>query len=302
MEEKEVRRIDSGHLGKDSDLTPGDKRKKSATPEESNKAVKTTSPPIRDLSQPRDLAATPVQVLKFLLSDAALPLCTPPDSVPSLDTKEITYSDLLTPFEELLCAVILSRPISHRLGVRTIRTLLNEPYSFRNPVAIKTAGPKRIRQALDVARTQHKDKTANEIEGLVDVLLKNDWHNDLSRLRAECDSNTESEREVLRRSIKGLGKTGLDIFYRRVQWQWDEAYPFVDSRTQTALEKLGLPRRVEGIIKMIEVRWAELGFEVRGRRDEEEKMRRAFVVLLERAVGADLEGRIGEVVDEAGKL
>jgi hypothetical protein len=34
----------------------------------------------------------------------------------------------------------------------------------------------------------------------------------------------------------------------------------------------------------------------------EEKKRRAFVVLLERAVGSDLEKRIGEVLEEAGKL
>jgi hypothetical protein len=300
MEEKEVKRVDSGILGKSDDSTAGDERKKSASPGEANKAPRAISPPKRDVSEPRTLEATPVQVLKFLLSDAALPLCTPPDSQPS--NHEITYSQLLTPFEELLCAVILSRPIPHGLGLRTINTILNPPYEFRNPVAIKTAGPKRIREALEAAHTQHKDKIAVEREGLVEVLMKNDWHNDLSRLRAQCKSSVESEREVLRRSIKGLGKTGLDIFYRRVQWQWDEVYPFVDARTQVVLEKLGLPKRVEGILKMIEVRWEELGFEESGRGDLEEKKRRAFVVLLERAAGSDLERRVGEVLEEAGKL
>jgi hypothetical protein len=300
MEEKEVKRVDSGILGKSDDTTAGDKRMKSASPEEANKAPKAISPPKRDVSEPRTLEATPVQVLKFLLSDAALPLCTPPDSQPS--NHEITYSQLLTPFEELLCAVILSRPIPHRLGLRTIHTILNPPYEFRNPVAIKTAGPKRLREALDAAHAQHKDKTVGEIEGLVEVLMRNDWHNDLSRLRAQCKSGVESEREVLRRSIRGLGKTGLDMFYRRVQWQWDEVYPFVDARTQVALDKLGLPRRVEGIVKMIEVRWEEFGFEQSHGGDLEEKKRRAFVVLLERAVGSDLEQRIGEVLEEAGKL
>ncbi|KAF2030558.1 hypothetical protein EK21DRAFT_100421 [Setomelanomma holmii] len=294
MEEKEVKRVDSGNLSKGNETSAGDKKKMSASPEEANKAAKTNSSPVRTLSKSRYLKATPVQVLKFLLSDAALPLYTPHDSNPntsqSNDNHDITYSSsLLAPFEELLCAVILSRPISRRLGLRTIRTILNTPYSFRDPVAIKTVGHERIREALDVARTQHNDKTADEVEGLVEILMKNDWHNDLSQLRAQCKSNAESEREVLRRSIKGLRKTGLDIFYRRVQWQWEEAYPFVDQRTQDALEKFGLPRRAEGIVKMIGVRWEEL----------EEK---GVCGAAERAIGADLEKKVDEVLDEARKL
>jgi hypothetical protein len=100
-----------------------------------------------------------------------------------------------------------------------------------------------------------------------------------------------------------LGRTGLDIFYRRVQWQWDEAYASVDTRALRVLGKLDMPKRAEGIAKMIEVRWTELRFE-EGRRefDVEEKRRRAFVVLLERLVGADMDGRLDEVVEEAARL
>jgi hypothetical protein len=107
---------------------------------------------------------------------------------------------------------------------------------------------------------------------------------------------------VLRRSIKGLGKIGLDIFYRRVQWQWDETFPFIDARTQAVLEKLGLPRRAEGIEKMIEVRWNELGIKDGSDYSPEVKRRRAFVMLLERALSADTEKRLDEVLDEASRI
>ncbi|KAH7394399.1 hypothetical protein BKA66DRAFT_410594 [Pyrenochaeta sp. MPI-SDFR-AT-0127] len=304
---KEVRRVDSANLRKDTQedekfgnkLSIGDKRKKSTTPEEANKAPKTKEP------EEIELKASPVQVLKFLLSDAALQVCRPEDEVEDVQERGkdvVTYSQLLSPFEELLCAVVLSRPISHRLGLRTIRTVLSPPYAFRNPVAIKTAGSKKVLQALQDARTQHKDKTAEEIELIADAVSNNNWHNDLGKIRKQTKGAVESERELLRRSIKGLGKTGLDIFYRRIQWLWTEAYPFVDSRTHVALEKLGLPKRPEGIVRMIEVRWDELNFQDDEEYNDEEKRRRAFVILLERAVGADLEKKIDAVLGEASKL
>lgn len=301
MDEREVKKVDSGYLGKGEDKpAAGDKRKKSTTPEEANKVTKLETLP----NQARK--ATPEQILEYLLSDAALQLCRPDDEASNIESHRadmITYSShLMSPFEELLCAVVLSRPISHRLGLRTIRTILNKPYSLRDPLAIKTAGPKKVLKALEAARTQHKGKTADEIALLAEVVSNNDWHNDLSKLRAQSKDNVESEREVLRRSIKGLGKTGLDIFYRRVQWQWGEAFPFVDARTQAAMERLGLPKRAEEIEKLIELRWNDLSSGDGGGHDLETQKRRVFVVLLERAIGADLEKKIDQVLGEASKL
>lgn len=301
---KEVRRVDSGHLGKnneeyneqddieDEEPHAGDKRKNSATPETENKAPKI------------DLTSNQ-QLLKFLLSPSALPVCRPDDETEDIETrgKDIkTYAQLLTPFEELLCAVILSRPISHRLGLRTIRTVLNAPYSFTDPVAIKTAGADKVRQALWDARTQHKDKTADEIELIADAVSENDWHNDLGRIRELCSSDVAAERDTLRKGVKGLGPTGLDIFYRRVQWQWEEAFPFVDTRTASALENLGLPGKPQELVEMIGEAWGVLEFEEEMKLAEEVSRRRAFVTLLERAVGADLEKKSGEVLEAAKEV
>ena len=112
----------------------------------------------------------PLQILQFLLSPSSLPLTRPNDETSALsesDSKIRTYSESeFTPFEELMCAVILSRPISHALGVRSIRTLLNPPYAFSTPEKLKEAGFEGVRKALDEARTQHRQKTAEELVGL----------------------------------------------------------------------------------------------------------------------------------------
>jgi hypothetical protein len=304
--EKEVKRMDSGNLGKDDEPLRDGSRKFRAV---SDKAYLYNAPLFEIpetqpmLSPKIQLSATPVQILKFLLSDAALQFCIPHSELQGMKDRSsgtITYSDLLTPFEELLCAVIFSRPIPHHLGLQIIRTILNAPYGFRNPVAIKTAGHKKVLEALNIARTP---QTAEEIDFLAETISSNNWHNDLSKLHIYARNGMESEREILRQSINGLDKTGLEIFYRRVQWQWDGAYASVDNRSQSVLGKFGLPRRAEGIAKMIEVRWGELRFEEANRKHgTEEKRRRAFVMLLERAIGADTEGRIEDVIEGATRL
>lgn len=332
--EREVKRVDSRNMrDEDEEEILDDERPRSAHQKTTTPADQVTQPlkslksaksmePLRSealkmipparsylpVTVKSDLKATPVQILKFILSDAALPLCRPDDEIEDVDTrgKQITtYAQLLTPFEELVCAVIVSRSIPHGLSLRIIRTILNAPYNFRNPVAIKSAGPKKIREALGVALAQDKDKdkVAEELELLIEALAENNWHNDLSNLRRSSKTVVESEREVLRRSVKGLGRSGLDTFYRRSQWQWDETYPFVDIRTQTTLERLGLPKRAEGLAKMIEIRWRDLKFES-SRNDftVEQKRRRAFVILLERLVSAELEKKMSYVLEEASKL
>ena len=45
----------------------------------------------------------------------------------------------LSPFEELVCAVVLAKPISHKLGIRSIAVLLNKPYAYTTPKALKAS-------------------------------------------------------------------------------------------------------------------------------------------------------------------
>ncbi|KAI4101837.1 MAG: hypothetical protein LQ339_004883 [Xanthoria mediterranea] len=237
----------------------------------------------------------PVTLINHLISPESLDSCRPRDEIEDVKNRGSdlrTYSSsTFSPFEELMCAVILSRPISHALGLRTIRTLLNDPYGFTTPKKIRDGGFKSVIKAVNQARTQHRQKTAEELvilaDAAVDHLGDGDEDVTLQRVQRECDHDWQ--KEMLRKHIKGLGKTGLDIFGRRIQAQWPALYPFADQRTLSGLQKLGLPGTAEELKKLLDHHWAELntqGFEG----NEDEKKRRVFVQVLERAIGVDLEG------------
>lgn len=107
--------------------------------------------------------ADPVKMLNYLISPASLAASRPKDEASSLETYDSrvrTYSSSdFTPFEELASAVILSRPIGHMLGLRSIRTLFNEPYSLVTPKAIRDLGKEGCREALDAAKTRRYTTT-----------------------------------------------------------------------------------------------------------------------------------------------
>jgi len=247
------------------------------------------------------------QLLNYLISDAAADMCRPEDEIKDIGQhgKDMrTYSSTaLSPFEELLCAVVLSRPISHRLGLRTIRTILNAPYNFTSPKAIKDTDSEKRHQALYDAKTQHKDKTAEQIGLIADVVAaefaKDVSDTSLEKVRQQAKKDWDDERDLLQSHIKGLGKTGLDIFFRRIQWLWPEAYPFVDERTARGIEKLGLPKHPDELQKVLQENWSKLDSSALVDVEKEAKIRRAFVIICERATGADLEGKTDALLEAA---
>lgn len=249
------------------------------------------------------------QLLNFMLSKDAEELCRPEDESEDIKTRGAgikTYSSsVMSPFEELLCAVILSRPISHRLGLRSIRTILNDPYNFSTPKAIQKAGQEKAHQALFDARTQHKAKTAEQISTVADVVLENftakgdTTGTQMHKLLDDSGSDVDKALDTLKATVKGLGGTGLNIFLRRVQWLWENGYPYVDDKTSLSLRKLGLPEEAEDLRKAMEQQWSKLQTKGLAGEGEAAKKRRAFVIILERAVGADLEGKVDGLVAAA---
>ena len=289
---------------KDAKSDGTSKKRKAAAPSEPNKAPRRST----RSAAPVDT----VKMLQFLLSPSSLDLCRPKEEFQESKSRGPdfrTYSaSAFTPFEELVCAVILSRPIGHMLGLRSIRTIFNPPYELTTPKKIREAGNEGCRKALDEARTQHRQKTAEELVLLADAVVESlgDGDEDVSleRVREESGHDCEKERELLRKSVKGLGKTGLDIFGRRIQGLWPKFFPFVDQKTLAALGKLGLPGSAEELRSLLDEKWEELEVEELEVeelevKDKAEKKRKAFVQILERAIGADLEGNIDSIKSEA---
>ncbi|KAK0249239.1 hypothetical protein LTR12_017880 [Friedmanniomyces endolithicus] len=281
---------------------PSEKRKNAASTNNPQKAPRRSA---RGTTKPHP---SQLQLLHYMLSPAAQELCRPADETADLAHRGPirTYSSSdLNPYEELLCAVILSRPISHRLGLRTIRTVLNEPYNFSSAKATRDAGSEKWHQALWDARTQHKGKTAEQIGSLAEVVMEKFAASDdeegsrMQRVREECEGDVAREREFMQKRVKGLGKTGLSIFFRRVQWLWDESYPFIDDRTVESLRKLGLPEDGEELRELIELHWGELDTKDLAGDDDSMRKRRALVTVLERAIGSDLEGKHEALLEAA---
>jgi hypothetical protein len=281
------------------------KKRKQATSSDAPQKAARRSGRVAPKSQPSQK-----QLLNFLVSKEAEDLCRPDEERADIKSRGniTTYSSVMNPFEELLCAVILSRPISHRLGLRSIRTILNDPYNFTSAKAVKNAGPKQHLQAFWDARTQHKDKTAEQIGQIADIVLENftaAGDKDGTQLQRVLDDNygdVDKALDELKSSIKGLGPTGVNIFLRRVQWcdSWTSGYPYVDDRTQLSLRKLGLPVNAEDLVKAIDQHWSRLEEKSLAGNNEAAKKRRAFVTVLERAIGADLEGKTDALLEAAG--
>ena len=283
----------------------GTKRKANVpSPAEPAKAPRRSA---RGAAVPR---ADPVAIARLLTSPGVPDLARPKGEHEFLAANPgaKTYGDVLSlfPFEELVSAVVLSRPISHALGMRTLRTIFNGDYKFVTPGKLRDAGAEKRLQAVWDARTQHKDKTAQQLGELADVVCdkfaEGADDTSLEKLRKQAGHDLEKEREILQKSVKGLGKTGLNIFYRRVQATWTEAFPFADERTSKSLERLGLPESAEELDKFVNEKWNELRGAFKGEKDTHLARRKAFVLILERAVAIDLEGNIDELLIKAREV
>lgn len=283
-----------------------------------------TKPPKKRKQHPREYAEgtrkstrtakshpSQLQLLKYMLSRDCEVLCRPDDEKKALDSADspesmVTYtSGVMSPFQELACAVILSRPISHMLGLRTIRTLFNAPYELTTAKRMSEAGNDVLHKAMWDARTQHKGKTADQLHYLADLIVEfysaaDDKEG--SRLKRVTDRNdVHKALDELAGDIKGMGPTASSIFRRRVQWLWPAAYPFIDDKSARGLREMGLPDGEDGLRAFVESHWRDCQgeeYQLAGE-DEEEKARRAFVYVLERATSASLEGKMDEVMQAA---
>lgn len=236
---------------------------------------------------------------------------------------EYPNSDL-TAFQTLLCAMLLSKPISHRLGLRAIETLLNKPYFFRTAQDLLDADNEGRRAALWDARTQHKEKTAVQLgslaEGIVKLCGKDSAAQDTLKpvldkaLEKASDKNNAFEvadkvKAVLTEQVNGLGPGGVDIFLRRVQSQWPAVFPYADERALSAavkfdlISKADLEKGHETATRKLAEKVAEhVGFPLDDAKNDDEEAecgRWWFVRTLDVLIGLDIEKKLDEAAKQA---
>ncbi|KAI3554940.1 hypothetical protein CABS01_11653 [Colletotrichum abscissum] len=226
----------------------------------------------------------------------------------------LTYPDsTLTPFQNLVAALLLSKPISHRLGLRTINTLLNPPFGLRTPQDLDEAGFEGRRKVMWEARTQHKEKTAVQLGDLVEGVRKicggggDDDEKEGGKKEDGKDEEDEGDTEkmtalremvkgmkaeeaqkkvekALTDGIKGVGPTGAGIFLRRVQEEWEEVFPYADKRALEAAVEFGIIKESDGARELAEVNEGDRG---------------KFVRMLDVLVGIQLEKKMEEALKMA---
>ncbi|KAF9871088.1 hypothetical protein CkaCkLH20_11505 [Colletotrichum karsti] len=210
----------------------------------------------------------------------------------------LTYPDSsLTPFQNLTAALLLSKPISHRLGLRTINTLLNPPFGLRTLKDLDEAGFEGRRKVVWEARTQHKEKTAAQLGDLVQSVRdicgveEDEDVEEMEGLRAQIkDLKTPEEAQkkvekILTDGVKGIGPTGAGIFLRRVQERWEDVFPYADKRALEVAVQFKILEEGDGA--------EELAEKVDGDRAK-------FVRLLDVLVGIQLEKKTEEALKVAG--
>lgn len=96
-------------------------------------------------------------------------------------------------------------------------------------------------EVLHKAKTLHKDKTAGQLFGIAETCA-NDYGDDaaLDKLREEAEKDVDAEHDLIVKTFKGYGPKTVDIFFRRVQVDWQEVYPFADDSTLEAARQVGL--------------------------------------------------------------
>jgi hypothetical protein len=151
-----------------------------------------------------------------------------------------TVRDTPAALFRLLClSTLLSARIRADTAVAAARALAEAGWTTVDNLRT-SSWEERVKVINRSGYARYDERTARMLGESAD-LLHNRYRGDLRRLRDEAQRDGGAERRLLR-EFKGIGDTGVDIFFREVQGEWDELYPFVDGRAAESAARLGLPR------------------------------------------------------------
>jgi hypothetical protein len=86
---------------------------------------------------------------------------------------------------------------------------------------------------------RYDESTATRL-GQMAELVQDKYGGDLRRLPVTAERDIGRAAELLK-EFKGIGPTGVDIFFREVQTVWPWLRPYFDDQTRKGAQRLGLP-------------------------------------------------------------
>ena len=165
-----------------------------------------------------------------------------------IDVRKATPSNLF----QLLCAsVLFSARIDASIATKAARNLKRRGWRTARRMADST-WRQRVAALNDAGYIRYQERTATMLGDMAETTLER-WGGDLRRLREEAERDPKRERRLLK-ELKGLGDTGVDIFFREVQAAWDELRPFADRRALDAARRLGLDGEPKALARLVDDR------------------------------------------------
>ncbi|MGW0085659.1 endonuclease [Streptomyces sp. NPDC003393] len=152
----------------------------------------------------------------------------------------ITLKDTPQPLYRLLVlAVLLSARIRASVAVAAARELYDAGLRDARGMA-GSDWQDRVDALGRGGYRRYDERTATQLGDGAELVAER-WGGDLRRLRREAHGDVGTLRELLQ-EVPGLGPAGADIFLREVQHVWPEVAPYLDAKTLSGAERLGLPK------------------------------------------------------------
>jgi hypothetical protein len=155
-------------------------------------------------------------------------------------------------FQWLCASILFSTEVSADIAAKAARSLLDHGLTL--PAKMAAAPWETRTRILNQAGYARYDERTSAMLGETAQFLLDKHQGDLRKLRRKAGRRVSEERRLLK-EFKGMGDTGVDIFFREVQSVWPEVMPFADSKALSCAGKLGLPEEAKALRRLVAERY-----------------------------------------------
>lgn len=150
-------------------------------------------------------------------------------------------------FQWLTASILFSARIGSDIALEAAKSLNSRGWKTAQRLAQSTWN-QRVQALHEAGYTRYQEKTATMLGDTATMLIEQ-YKGDLRKLRKAARRQPDEERRLLKQ-CKGLGNTGVDIFFREMQVSWKELAPFADKRALSTASTLKLGRQAKDLAKL----------------------------------------------------
>lgn len=162
-----------------------------------------------------------------------------------IDVQRNTPSELWRLFT---WSLLSSARIGYRMAMAAAQALWQQGWTTAENMSASTWKQRTV--TLNRSGYARYDESTSRMLGYTSALAVEKYRGDLRKLREAARRDPDQERKLLK-EFKGIGDTGVNIFFREVQVAWDELFPFADERTLDTAREAGLPDKPSELVKLV---------------------------------------------------